>query len=86
MNSIPAHKQTDPAKLPGQIVNPIPDPGTEHTLAQYIQRKLRNDAFNTVKQEQTFDQWFTEYNRAFGLPPAYEVAKAAWNAAKGNSN
>ncbi len=60
------------------------------TLGDYIQRKLRNDAFNSVnqernavKQEQTFDQWFTEYNRAYGLPPGYEVAKAAWYAAKG---
>lgn len=24
MHSTPAHKQTDPSKLPGQIVNPIP--------------------------------------------------------------
>jgi hypothetical protein len=24
MRAIPAHKQTDPAKAPGQIVNPIP--------------------------------------------------------------
>lgn len=29
----------------------------------------------------TFEEWFTEYNRSFGLPPAYEVAQAAWNAA-----
>lgn len=24
IHSIPAHKQTDPAKAPGQIVNPLP--------------------------------------------------------------
>lgn len=26
--NVPAHKQTDPAKYPGQIVNPIPDAKT----------------------------------------------------------
>ena len=29
----------------------------------------------------TFDKWFEEYNKSFGLPPTYEVAKAAWCAA-----
>ncbi len=29
----------------------------------------------------TFDEWFKEYNKSLGLPPTYEVAKAAWNAA-----
>lgn len=25
IQNVPAHKQTDPAKAPGQIVNPIPE-------------------------------------------------------------
>lgn len=39
--SIPAHKQTDPAKRPGQIVNPVGQPQQPRTpksgtLAEYI--------------------------------------------------
>lgn len=26
----------------------------------------------------TFKEWFEEYNRQYGLPPADVVAKAAW--------
>ena len=29
----------------------------------------------------TFNEWFVEYNKAKGLPPAYVVAEYAWNAA-----
>ena len=29
----------------------------------------------------TFDEWFVEYNKTNGLPPAHVVAEAAWNAA-----
>jgi hypothetical protein len=29
----------------------------------------------------TFDEWFVEYNKTYGLPPAYTVAQQAWNAA-----
>lgn len=29
----------------------------------------------------TFDEWFTKYNNTYGLPPAYVMAEAAWNAA-----
>ena len=33
--SAPAHKQTDPAKAPGQIVNPVGEPAPG-TLAEYV--------------------------------------------------
>lgn len=39
MHSTPAHKQTDPDKLPGQIVNPIPAPRVDVTVGDYIRRK-----------------------------------------------
>jgi len=29
----------------------------------------------------TFNEWFAEYNKTYGLPPAYVVAEDAWNAA-----
>jgi len=29
----------------------------------------------------TFNEWFVEYNKTNGLPPAYVVAEDAWNAA-----
>lgn len=27
----------------------------------------------------TFKEWFAEYNRQYGMPPADVVAKAAWD-------
>lgn len=75
MIKTPAFHQTDPEKAPGQIVNPI-------TLGDYINSKYKQEAFKTDNMEE-FDTWFKKYNQENGLPPAYEVAKAAWNAAKG---
>ena len=46
--SIPFHKQTDPNKQAGQIVNPIP----EQFLHQYIAKK--DDSPPRI----TFDEWF----------------------------
>lgn len=56
------------------------------TLEDYIHRKQRTAAFNAVAQEKkmTFEEWFKQYNQSFGLPPAYEVAEAAWKAAQEN--
>lgn len=71
--SIPFHKQTDPNKQAGQIVNPLP----EQFLHQYIERK-------TDKEDLNFVKWFAAYNEKYGLPPAYIVAKAAWEAALSN--
>jgi len=65
----PAHKQTDPRKRPGQIVNDV-------TLADYYERKM--------KTKLTFEEWFTKYNKENGLPPAYIVAVDAWNAGQEN--
>ena len=28
-----------------------------------------------------FEEWFTAYNKNYGLPPAHFVARDAWNAA-----
>lgn len=69
---IPAHKQTDPDKIPGQIVN------TEKTLSDYIRRKTRHDAFNQVNAEKklTFDEWIKDNLTA--------SAEAIWKAAQEN--
>lgn len=66
MQSTPAHKQTDPDKLPGQIVNPIPMTDQElyrfmHkptpldvTLSDYIRRKGDNHAGMPVSEGEAF--------------------------------
>ena len=70
---IPFHKQTDPTKQAGQVVFPIP----EQFLHQYIERK-------TDKNNVDFVKWFAAYNEKYGLPPAYILARAAWEAALNN--
>ena len=77
---VPFHKQTDPNKQAGQIVNPTPE---NLTLAGYIKTVKRAQAFDDVANEKklTFDEWFAQYNEKYGLPPAYTIAKDAWGAA-----
>jgi hypothetical protein len=67
-----------PNKSPGSV--------SDVTLADYVQRKTRKEAFNTVNHERklTFEQWFEEYTKQHGMPPAYMVAKHAWQAAQEN--
>lgn len=58
------------------------------TLADYIQRKTRNDAFNQVAEEKklTFEEWWEKNNTEF--PYWYQInivpAKAIWKAAQEN--
>lgn len=47
----PAHKQDDPAHMPGQIRN---DVSQDVTLSDYIERKTRHDAFNEVNKEKEY--------------------------------
>lgn len=58
----------------------------DQTLGDYIHRKRRAAAFDEVAQEKkmTFEEWFKQYNQQVGLPPAYEVAEAAWKAGQEN--
>lgn len=50
--SKPAHKQDDPKKAPGQIVNT----GWEKTLGDYVKRK---EEIYGVKKKMTFDEWYS---------------------------
>ena len=59
--SKPAHKQDDPAKAPGQVINEV-------ALGDYIHRKNYHDAFDKVaeemglkKKKMTWGQWYFEY-------------------------
>ena len=57
--SVPFHKQLDPSKQAGQIVNPIPEHflhqshKQETTLAQYIERKT------DIPKKITFEEWWS---------------------------
>lgn len=80
MNNIPAHKQTDSTKVPGQIVNQeVGLRANETTLAHYIERKQK-----VYSPKLSFVEWFAQYNEKHGLPPAYIIAKDAWEAAQEN--
>ena len=69
----PAHKQTDPAKKPGQIVNKV------KTLGDYVEKMVAAEA---APRKLTFDEWFetesgmSEYSRS--------IAYYGWKAAKEN--
>lgn len=86
----PAHKEDHPTKAPGQIVNPL-SPGhgfTDQTLTDYIARKRRQDAFDTVAAEKkmTFEEWYESY---VGIPVQREpgdisLIRACWKAAQEN--
>lgn len=83
--SKPAHKQDDPAKSPGQIVNDI-------TLGDYITRKNYHEAFDKVAEEKglkknklKFDDWWDEHkwdNPCFRL--TREEGFVIWKAAQDN--
>lgn len=76
---------------PGGSVSPI----KETTLGEYINRKLRNEAFDTVNNERklvtetapklTFEEWYEKAApwRDVHLPQI-QVAKLIWNAAQEN--
>lgn len=67
----PAHKQTDPAKLPGQIVNPPEWPGNHDmmddtaglrpvlpgTVGEYAARKAKLDACERDRLPDTDANW-----------------------------
>ena len=92
MNSscVPAHKQTDPAKKPGQIKNDIvvvkatPERPKDVTLGDYIERK------SSAAHSMTFDEWYAENKTSAttGLIVSgmtfEEWLFSAWNAAKEN--
>ena len=77
--SVPFHKQTDPNKQAGQVVNPIP----EQFLHQYIAKK--DDSPPRI----TFDAWVDSMSKEFGNYSCYaeyegsatSLMELAWNAA-----
>ena len=68
---IPAHKQTDPAKKPGQIRHAV-------TLADYIERKEVAYA-----PKLTFNEWFTK-NWDWSRPLHQEDIEEVWYASREN--
>jgi hypothetical protein len=73
MMSTPAHKQWDPKKRPGQIVNDV-------TLSDYYARKM--------KEKLTFREWFeSRYGKWDDFEGNLNDAdmEACWNAAQENS-
>ena len=69
-----------------QRVAPVnPEGFSDKTLAEYIQRKYREEAFNQVKQEtkMTFDEWFTK-NWDWSRPLHREDIEDVWQAAQEN--
>jgi hypothetical protein len=80
--NIPAHKQTDPAKKPGQIVNREPKITIPKVLEEEINRMQKAENSNN-KKKLTFDDWFC--NR-FSNPDdlCYSWCKEAWETAQEN--
>jgi hypothetical protein len=72
--------ELDTKNPPGQQTHV---PKEHQQLSDYIRSINRREALDTVAAEKktTFDKWFAEYTKQHGLPPAYVVAEAAWNAA-----
>ncbi len=83
---IPAHKQRDPNKKPGQIVVPVGTPSgkPDVTLEDYIRRKQQHDAFDAVKTERklNFEQWYPLNKNKIGFN--YDAAFIVWQAAQEN--
>lgn len=81
---VPAHKQTDPAKKPGQIKNDIvvvkatPERPKDVTLGDYIERKEVDYA-----PKLTFNEWFTK-NWDWSLPLHQEDIEEVWYASREN--
>jgi hypothetical protein len=69
--SVPFHKQTDPAKQAGQIVNPIP----EQFLHQYIERKTEEP------KKITFKEWLKKSSFVEPDETVYCWLEECWNAA-----
>ena len=83
--SVPFHKQTDPNKQAGQIVNPTPE---NLTLAGYIKTVKRAQAFDDVANEKklAFHEWFPQYCKEMGIVENYPHLSMSdmlycWNAA-----
>jgi hypothetical protein len=86
---VPAHKQTNPEHKPGQQVNPLGfviQP-SEQTLAEYINRVKRGDAFDQVAREQhlTFDEWYAQNELATYDKTEHDCMKMSWKAAQENA-
>lgn len=83
---IPAHKQTDPNKKPGQIVNPVSGRKEDTTLGDYINRKYRDEAFSAVAQEKklTFKQWLKKSSFVEPDETIYWWLEECWQAAQEN--
>ena len=76
---IPAHKQTDPNKKPGQIVNKI------QTLGDYVAQVYNEE--EVVKKKLTFNEWFsTLYLDNFRMDwvSVKELLQQSWKAAQEN--
>ncbi len=52
-------------------------------LSDYITNVLKEEGLEP-KKKLTFDEWVKGYNLAYGTPPVWVVAKAAWEAAQEN--
>lgn len=81
---VPAHKQTDPTKAPGQIVNKF-----DTTLSDYITSIKRRDALDQVAQEKklSFDEWYVSLKAKPGQMPYddwFIGMQAAWQAGQEN--
>ena len=87
---IPAHKQTNPDKKPGQVSFKV-----DQTLGDYIARKTQHDAFNVVNVEKklTFDEWYSQSGWAArhlqvsldDADSAKYIMRASWEAAQENA-
>lgn len=82
MHNIPAHKQCDTNKAPGQVVNPTP----ERYLHQYIERKTENRGElggDAPSPKLTFGEWWTKGR--YSLMGYNDVwAEIVWKAAQEN--
>jgi hypothetical protein len=87
----PAHKVVGDVGKPGQIVPSPSAPGTDLTLSDYLARKRRYAALDTVALEKinavkklTFDEWFTVYRNKFHWSIDKNDCFEAWKAAQEN--
>lgn len=90
MIKTPAHKQTDPAKAPGQVSfdrYPYMKHSTaDQTLGDYITRTSRAQALDDVAAEKklTFEGWYARNEHLTHNKTEYDCMKLAWNAAQEN--
>jgi hypothetical protein len=69
--SVPFHKQLDPVKQAGQVVNPIP----EQYLHQYIERKTDEP------KKMTFKEWLKKSSFVEPDETVYCWLEECWNSA-----